>query len=556
MFSNIKRVDIEFHSKCNRKCDWCPNKFLDRISDDKFLDLNIYRQLLQDLHDNGLGASAEKRSKSFGCAISFLGYQEPFLAIDKLNEYLKIAKEIFYDRNIKYLIHSNGDFITSENLSSLTLNELDIMDYDCKGQEYWKQWLKDHQCCLISVEGNRLIAIHNSINIIQIFLNWPKYAKLEDRGGSLNKENVSKNMIWKNDLNIRTVPCYEATNYLNIYHDGSVMPCCHLRPDNLNHQDFIMGNLHDFSIKDIFTNEKFQQFRENTSQSIFPNPCKHCHKTRREIIQGKKEILKAQRDISLCPQSNNNQNSLQYFRANEVWTPLQEKVWQNLQPYYYRFELNNKKYPKSYYFSMDMLFNVKLVKNLYDVYNFNLEVLKTAYEYKYVTLENSVLVDHHGGIGFENFSFTADSMAEEFCKDKGFFQPFFANKYYKPGAWAVCAGRHRLIALQLLQSNKIHHNISVLCLLLDAKTQKSLNITIKFPKNLYPLIQDLNLITNSCDSDNFYLTITNYADNWICLKILERELDFIIEFYHQDLINNKITPSETINQIVEKTYDV
>lgn len=143
MFSNIKRVDIEFHSKCNRKCDWCPNKFFDRESEDKFLDLNIYKNLLLDLYNNGLGSCASKRSKIFGATISFLGYQEPFLAIDKFNEYLSIAKEIFNDRNIKYVLHSNGDFITKDNLQTLKINELNIMDYDCKGQQYWENWLKE-----------------------------------------------------------------------------------------------------------------------------------------------------------------------------------------------------------------------------------------------------------------------------------------------------------------------------------------------------------------------------------------------------------------------------
>lgn len=97
-----------------------------------------------------------------------------------------------------------------------------------------------------------MIAIHNSINVIKISLNWTEHIELEDRGGTLNKNNTNLNLKWKNNLNLREVPCFEPNYYINIYHDGSVMPCCHLRSDNSNHKEFIMGNLKNNSIIDIF----------------------------------------------------------------------------------------------------------------------------------------------------------------------------------------------------------------------------------------------------------------------------------------------------------------
>jgi hypothetical protein len=55
LLSNIQRIDIEFHSKCNRFCDWCPNKFIDRHSEDRFLDLKVFKKLIEDLYNNGFG---------------------------------------------------------------------------------------------------------------------------------------------------------------------------------------------------------------------------------------------------------------------------------------------------------------------------------------------------------------------------------------------------------------------------------------------------------------------------------------------------------------------
>ena len=79
MLSEIYRVDIEFHSKCNRQCEWCPNKFLDRHSTDEIFDKELFIKLMRDLYDNGFGKKSAYGSNFTQAIISFLGYQEPFL---------------------------------------------------------------------------------------------------------------------------------------------------------------------------------------------------------------------------------------------------------------------------------------------------------------------------------------------------------------------------------------------------------------------------------------------------------------------------------------------
>lgn len=540
MFSEIKRVDIEFHSKCNRICEWCPNKTIDRKNkNDQFLDKNIFIKLMQDLYDNNFGIKSLKKNKDFLNIISFLGYQEPFLAVDELQEYLNIARQIFKDRNIKFTTNSNGDYITTDNLNQLKLNELNIMDYDCKGKEYWKNWLISKQCCLIKEEENTLIAIHNTINIVRIMLNWPKNIELENRGGYFNKNSLSSNYKWKNNCELRTEPCFEPLNYLNIYSDGSVMPCCHLRPDNVNHKDYIMGNLYENSIVEIYTNNNFNNFRNIIKEKKFPEPCKYCQKIRPELI--------------LSNQNTNNQNTV--FRANEEWNAHQEKIWQNISTYYYRTEINGKKYPLSFYYINNKLFDINLVKNLYSIYEKNLMQLKEVYNFKYINTKNSHLTDHHGGISFDNFSFSLDSMAEQFCNQKGFYQPFLAYNNLRKGEIVICGGRHRLVVLNLLNTMKYEHNMEFLCLFLDDKKQEQLDINLIFPKDLYILIKDLNIKTSDYDLNNFSLKITNYIDCWICLKILEREMDLIIELYYDELLKNNILPSPIINQHCERNKD-
>ena len=48
--SHIRRIDIEIQSYCNRQCDWCPNKFLDRTFKEEMSD-NTYSTLLKQLKE-------------------------------------------------------------------------------------------------------------------------------------------------------------------------------------------------------------------------------------------------------------------------------------------------------------------------------------------------------------------------------------------------------------------------------------------------------------------------------------------------------------------------
>lgn len=69
---------------------------------------------------------------------------------------------------------------------------------------------------------------------------------------------------------------------LTIDYQGNVMPCCHMRSDNIQHQDFILGNLNNSSLVDIYTSNKFLELKDNLLNSSFPSVCKNCQKTRIE----------------------------------------------------------------------------------------------------------------------------------------------------------------------------------------------------------------------------------------------------------------------------------
>ena len=48
---NLKLIEIETFSYCNRKCWFCPNSFVDRISDNKIMPEEVYLDLLSQLSE-------------------------------------------------------------------------------------------------------------------------------------------------------------------------------------------------------------------------------------------------------------------------------------------------------------------------------------------------------------------------------------------------------------------------------------------------------------------------------------------------------------------------
>lgn len=291
MFSQIKRVDIEFHSHCNRTCAWCPNKTLDRKSQDIEMQDDMYSKILDELINNNFGAGFNKMSfsnpidrRDSETLFCFLGNQEPFTSPILFKRRVREAYEKL-PTHVKLIANSNGDFLSIENLDELYLTNLEIMDYDCKGKEYWENKLNESGVLVVDYDKEMqiLTGVHRHVGSVRVRLNWPQTWQLEDKGGFF-KQGDLPDMHWTNNMDKRTIVCYESAINLTIAYDGSIMPCCHMRPDNINHKDFIMGNLNNNSLVEIYSSKKFIDFKKNLLDEInaFPSPCRYCQKSRPE----------------------------------------------------------------------------------------------------------------------------------------------------------------------------------------------------------------------------------------------------------------------------------
>ena len=124
IIENLKIIEIELFAFCNRKCSWCPNgQLIDRINNKSVLNKNLLQNFLQQLQD-----------LNYSGVFSFSRYNEPFANFKLFQDSLLLIKEYF--PYAKLVTNSNGDYLNKTIIDNMLIDELTIMDYDCRGKEY------------------------------------------------------------------------------------------------------------------------------------------------------------------------------------------------------------------------------------------------------------------------------------------------------------------------------------------------------------------------------------------------------------------------------------
>lgn len=254
--SDLRLIEIELFSYCNRKCAWCPNSFIDRDCHKpiEFLDLDILCDLVIDL--------SRANYKNY---ISFSRYNEPFSHIQQFKSRVEFIKRSLPEATL--VTNTNGDYLSEENLQGLFIDELTIMDYDCRGLYWCLKKLIQCNCEIDNVKNQYIYAHYDNMKIIY-YVDWPKHSQINDRGGSLNQYSLLE----------RNRPCLEPQYFIGINYDGTVSPCCNIRNDIEQHQEYIMGNLNSTTLTSIITSPKFESFRDVCAAGRFEegSPCYYC----------------------------------------------------------------------------------------------------------------------------------------------------------------------------------------------------------------------------------------------------------------------------------------
>ena len=231
MIEQIRLIEIELFSYCNRTCSFCPNSFIDRHTTNKLLDIDIFKKIIHELS-----------AANYSNYISFSIYNEPLSHRDILEDRIKYIRK--YVPNAKLVMNTNGDY----DWNGIDVDELTVMDYDNK--------LKKEELGVVVSETNPKI------------VRKMRLGKINNRAGALD---IQGNFV-------RDMPCFEPTYFVGIDYTGDVVPCCNIRHDVDNHKPFVLGNLKQESLISVLSSKKAVKFRKDVSNMIFPDVCKGCSK--------------------------------------------------------------------------------------------------------------------------------------------------------------------------------------------------------------------------------------------------------------------------------------
>jgi|TARA_R100001530_G_scaffold30114_1_gene23663 MoaA/NifB/PqqE/SkfB family radical SAM enzyme len=251
----LKLVEIELFNYCNRKCSFCPNETIDRKTNFIALSESSFINVLKDLKD-----------KEFAGYISFSRYNEPLSHINLLKKRALQVRE--YLPKVTTIFNTNGDFLSKDKLKMLSVDEISIMDYDHKGLEKCIERMERTGIKILESDYPFIKGKFENISILYYVDFVENHILMNDRGGVLKQYSLKEK---------RTAPCLEPERFAGIDYNGNMMACCVTRSDIKSHKNYILGNINEKSITDIFNSPKAIRLRKNASEGNFTEDMKPCH---------------------------------------------------------------------------------------------------------------------------------------------------------------------------------------------------------------------------------------------------------------------------------------
>ena len=266
---SVSRVEVETHSFCNRRCNYCPNVVGDRLGDNKQMRPEHWQMIVANLAEIDYAGN-----------LVFQSYNEPLAdraIVDRLREARAAAPRA------KLMTYTNGDYLDADYLQALADAGLDYMHVSIHTR-YNGKYSEVDALNLIARLVRRLKAKirykqfkvgsfivaqipHDSIEIEVRAINYFEHGN--DRGGLV--EVVRKPPT-------RTAPCHFPFAHFYVGFSGNVTPCCHIRSDSPAHAEYLYGKLDDFgSIYEAWAGQVGAAWRRELITPLPKRgPCEHC----------------------------------------------------------------------------------------------------------------------------------------------------------------------------------------------------------------------------------------------------------------------------------------
>lgn len=271
---SVRMVEIEVFSYCNRRCWFCPNASVDRISANHFMPEEMYTSILRQL-----------ASIDYDGMLTYSRYNEPLadkIILERIAEARRLVPNAVLHTN------TNGDYLDNEYLKQLYeagLRSLNIQIYLKNNERY------DHAKIKAAAKKilRRIDLPHTPVRdtpgewyelrLHHRDMSIRMYGRNFDTNGTSRGGQVPIHIKHE-----RTSPCLMPFWAMYVDHDGSTVPCCNFRSDVPAHKDYVIGNLQ--SQPDLFLQYAGRfaaSFRASLiKEGVKGGLCHNCHYAQEE----------------------------------------------------------------------------------------------------------------------------------------------------------------------------------------------------------------------------------------------------------------------------------
>ncbi len=264
----VRRVEIETHAKCNRVCSFCPNSIVDRRRNETRTDSLMLDRIFEELG-----------SIDYSNQVLIARYSEPLADPDYLYDRLAAARR--FAGQAQFAITTNTDYLTPhvlEQLRAAGVMRIYMSIYLASRERWTPDVARRHNSRLQKKLDLRFVTYNETPTSLQCIYkykdielsstchNWEDYGT--DRGGTLQQY----------ARRVRVGPCRDPFETFVVDYTGAVMPCCALRSDLPQSEQFAAANLlaSSTSIFDIYASQLSAWRRSLVGFGPKTSPCTTC----------------------------------------------------------------------------------------------------------------------------------------------------------------------------------------------------------------------------------------------------------------------------------------
>ena len=266
--NNVCIVEIENSSFCNRRCSYCINYYVDRMSSNEIMPKKLFRKIMDELSDIG-----------YDKMVTFHRYNEPFF-----NKNTMILERISYARHklpfANLVTSSNSDYLDADYVQKIKKAGLNSLFCQSQTEEYSEKSIEDikEEIRMINkrigdFKGKFLIDSNSCVytTIGSGFKSLTIQAKnFTDTG--FNRGDIVKSATRKGISGI----CFQPLISFTIDFNGKVTMCSNTVSYYDSHEKYIIGDCKKNTISEIYASEKAIALRNELLSAKRSSVCKNC----------------------------------------------------------------------------------------------------------------------------------------------------------------------------------------------------------------------------------------------------------------------------------------